>query len=257
MTHKNSEYVKSLIPSFYGCDGGNLNYPVWFCGIEHGGDFDTNKQEISEAFKANKKFDVPSSWSKNDPNYADSIYAIGNVNRYICAIYAYYSGLADLESTFPFDQDFVDQNKILCEGGIGFKMNIFPFRKKSLNSNKPSEFNKLTGNNYLDVVLQQRREFFLQQIKNSQTKLIICFGISRVNEFYDFFAKNPQETSIKHDLFIVEKNNGAKKHIDTYEFESTNDCKILVMPFLGKPAGLNGYKEMFQFAEILKARQLG
>lgn len=250
------DYTKSLIPSFYGCDGGNPKYPIWFCGIEHGGDFDKNKQEITEAFEANKKFETPSSWATNE-EYEDAIYATGNLNRYICAFYAYYAELANLDSTVSFDQNFVDNNKILCADGIGFKMNLFPFRKKTLGSNSQSEFDKLIDGNYLEEVLSTRRDFFLKQIQENQTKLIICFGISRIYEFYEFFAKDPQENSPNTRFITVKNNTGIEKNVRCYEFESVENCKILVVPFLGRPAGFNGYNEIFEFSKIIASQDLG
>lgn len=33
---------KRMVESFYGCTAGNINSPVWFCGLEWGGGYDAS-----------------------------------------------------------------------------------------------------------------------------------------------------------------------------------------------------------------------
>ena len=36
-----SEKFEKLVNSFYGCTAGNINAPIWFCGLEWGGGYDS------------------------------------------------------------------------------------------------------------------------------------------------------------------------------------------------------------------------
>lgn len=254
MSNINSEYTKSLVSSFYGCDGGNPNYPIWFCGIEHGGDYDKNKTEIFDSYLANKNFDTPASWA--DENYQESIIAPGNFNRYIAAFYANYENIVFDTLKNDVAVEFVRDNAILHPNGIGFKINLLPFRKKSLNSNSITELNSLMDGDYLTEVLNTRRKFFFNQIQEYQTKLIICSGVTLINEFYKFFSQDPTSNIPSRQSYFIENKHGQTKEVFYYEFLSIENCKILVIPFLGKHTGFNGYKEIFQFAEILKLRNL-
>lgn len=255
MSNINSEYTKSLVSSFYDCDGGNPNYPIWFCGIEHGGDYDKNKTEIFDAYLENKNFDTPTSWA--DEDYQDSITAAGNFNRYIAAFYSNYENIIFHSLKNDVAVEFVRNNGILHPNGIGFKINLLPFRKRSLDSNSITELNNLMDGDYLTEVLSARRKFFFKQIQKYQTKLVICSGITLINDFYKFFSKNPLGDIPLSQSYTIVRKNGKTKEISYYEFPSIENCKILVIPFLGKQSGFNGYKEVSQFAELIQSRNLG
>lgn len=234
-----------IIPSFYGADGGNINYPIWICGLEHGGSFEDNKEELEISIRNNLSYKTPFSWE--DEEYQDAIYAPGNLNRYLSAFYGQYEDILPKGENFnnyALDNAFVSTHKMLYRDGIGFKMNLFPLRFKSVESRDfeaiESSFNI---EQYEQLVLERRGQFYLKKIKEHNPKAIICLGISQLHYFQKFF---------KIDTFQEAYFELENKSIPYHKASLENGTDIIVIPFIGRPSGPNGYLEIYQFADLIR-----
>ena len=218
---------KNTALSFAGCDGGNLNSDVWFCGLEWGGSQrDELELPIDEAHL--------SSWSDEDFGGAWT----AQYNQKICWFLWYFLNLE--WNNGENSTTFVERHHILYsekENGIGFKMNMLPIGFPNRNSIDWNEtLQSLTGlstfNEYREWCVVNRGEFFRKkQISKYKPKVIVCTGISEVNHFVSFFTGEPN--------FTYSDNTNLK--IAYARFEDTLIC---VCPFFGGASGINSYEKM-------------
>lgn len=251
MSLKN-ELATKLMQSFYGCDGGNPYSDIWFCGMEHGGDFDDNQKEIESFAKESERYKNPLSWQ--DEYYHHSIYAPGNLNRYIAYFYAVYGDTAHQEDVC--DQAYVDNNRILypfhedsSQAGIGFKINMRPLRFKGADSYDQYNMPDLPYYNYRqysDAVIAERGAFFQEQVTKYNPKLIICLSVGEADNYFKFFGCDLN--NVKKEIMQL-----GEKEMRVYSCEK-DAATIMVIPFMGKPSGPNGYAEVKIFADSMRER---
>lgn len=237
-----------LLQSFYGGDGGNRKSEIWFCGMEHGGSIFDNIPEIV-TFKNNpEQYQNPSSWQ--DEEYKESILAAGNLNRYIAYFYAIYANTEEQEA--PCNIYYPVKNRILYpdnedaqKAGIGFKMNMRPLRFYGQSEyERYADLNILpfkTYNEYIEKVNVDRGSFYQEQIREYKPKLIICLGVTEANNYFNFFGCT-EESRVQKVIGLEQK----EITVEVGRFETT---QIMVIPFIGKPSGPNGYSEIFELAK--------
>lgn len=214
--------------SLAGCDGGNPNSEIWFCGLEHGYDSSTTLEDFL-ALSDNTIY----SWDHSD--YIGSWTA--QYNAKICWFlwYFYHLEWNDGENA----ETFVKRHHILYSEqakGIGFKLNMLPLGFKKRNAvNWTEQYQQATGfasfTEYRNWCIEYRGAFFRELIRTHKPKVIVCTGISEVSNFIRFFTGNT--------VFTYSTNPTIK--IAYAQFEDTLIC---VCPFFGGAWGINSYKKM-------------
>ncbi|AWI50963.1 hypothetical protein DDU33_05480 [Actinobacillus porcitonsillarum] len=221
-----TEKFKHTALSFAGCDGGNPKSDVWFCGLEWGGE---QKELLDPAIDENSIY----SWSSEEFEGAWT----AQYNQKICWFLWYFHNLEWNER--ENSEIFVKRHHILYsqkENGIGFKMNMLPISFPNRNSvNWNETLQELTGINsfyeYREWCVTYRGEFFRKIVQKYQPKVIVCTGISEVNNFARFFTGKPD--------FTYSDNSELK--IAYTKFENALIC---VSPFFGGASGINSYEKM-------------
>ncbi|VEJ53815.1 hypothetical protein [Pragia fontium] len=206
---------KALACSYFGCDGGNVLSDVWICGLEWGYQFDgINAEDL--------RFHECSSWE--DKVFMGSIKA--QYNQKLAWFYnAYYNWDEDI-----FNDEFVSRRKLLSKDGVGFKMNAFPIGFKNRSSVTWDEkFKSVTNLNsfeeYVDWCVKNRGEFFRKIAKESNTKMIVCTGISNKDNFFKFFDCDFDKIiSINNDIYISNIKNSTTKVVVTRFFNYQEGC---------------------------------
>ncbi|MCT8526159.1 hypothetical protein QAA01_01040 [Glaesserella parasuis] len=229
-----TEQFKHIALSFAGCDGGNPQSDVWFCGLEWGG---KQKDQLDPAIDENSIY----SWSSED---FDGAWA-AQFNQKICWFLWYFYNLE--WNNGENSEIFVKRHHILYtqkENGIGFKMNMLPIGFPNRNNiNWNETLKNLTGinsfNEYCEWCVINRGEFFRKIVQKYQPKVIVCTGISEVNNFVRFFTGNS----------IFTYSNNSELKIAYAKFENTLVCISL---FFGGSSGINSYNKMEMLVHDIK-----
>lgn len=221
-----TEKFKNTALSFAGCDGGNLQSEIWFCGLEWGG---AQREQLDPAIDENNIY----SWSHDE---FDGSW-LAQYNQKICWFLWYFHNLE--WNNGENSGIFVKRHHILYsqkENGIGFKMNMLPIgfpNRKSINWNETLQ--QLTGLNsfeeYRKWCIIHRGELFRKIVRKYQPKVIVCTGITEVNNFMQFFTCNTE----------YQTNTTEQYKFYYTKYENTLIC---VVPFFGSPSGINSYKKM-------------
>lgn len=230
-----TERFKEMALSFAGCDGGNLQSEVWFCGMEWGGSQD-NAEKVASEFDAQS---YPSSWQ--DKSFESSWNA--QYNQKICWFLHYFYDLYWERMSY---QKFIETYKIMYRNsdGCGFKMNMFPIRFKGRKDVTWDGLSEATGfdsfHAYCEWCVIHRGAFFRKLIDEHKPKLVVCTGIEEKENFFHFFTGKAS-------------------------FDAVDDCKdfslfyarygntlICVSPFFGRP--INSYAKMEELVEKIKNR---
>lgn len=230
-----TEKFKEMALSFAGCDGGNLQSEVWFCGMEWGGAQD-DAEKIAAEFDAQLK---PSSWQ--DESFEGSWDA--QYNQKVCWFLHYFHGLPWEGMSY---RNFVETYKIMYRepNGYGFKMNMLPIRFKSRNDiDWEKDLVEATGFTSFDACrewcVKHRSAFFRQLIDEHQPKLVLCTGVMEKANFFRFFTG-------KENFDVIECNGFSLFH--TWH----GDTLICVAPFFGGPNGINSYAKMENLVGAVK-----
>lgn len=230
-----TEQFKNTSLSFAGCDGGNPQSDVWFCGLEWGGE---QRNELDKPIQESEIY----AWSHEDFEGA----WLAQYNQKICWFLWYFH---NLEWNNGENSDiFVKRHHILYrqqENGIGFKMNMLPIGFPNRNNiDWNTTLKTLTGLNSFDEYRQwcvtNRGEFFRNAVIKYQPKVIVCTGISEVDNFMQFFTgKTEYENAITEKFKFYHS-----------KFENTLIC---VVPFFGGANGINSYEKMESLVSQIKS----
>ncbi|WP_069636736.1 hypothetical protein [Campylobacter pinnipediorum] len=186
-----NENFKKWALSFSGFDGGDLGnskkQSIWFCGIEWGGGFPDDKNELSKIFSEDVSV---MNWGYSNPN-ENLKYRFNS--RAMKLLSAVNGGLIKDYKNFAREvKPFVQDEKGYC------KMNLYPLSFKNTNLNLWSEnFIKATGlnnkNEYKTFIEKNRFPILQDLVKKHNPKLIICTGITYKDQFFKAFTyDNPQ-----------------------------------------------------------------
>ena len=181
---------------FSGCDGGNLEGSIWLCGIEWGlGKSHTLKEELQEDVTR------PPQKYKN----ADDVRRPPGGRPYpfntmflklVAAMRGWplekYKAIAN-EEPFPFHRE-----------SDYFKLNLFPVAFPEVDPALWKQYSAETGLSSRAEYLQWCRENRFPKIRNwvkqGQPKLIVCVGLSCIEDFHSAFGisgKRHEETPIQ------------------------------------------------------------
>ncbi|MCW9711133.1 hypothetical protein L5B71_09845 [Avibacterium sp. 21-586] len=235
-----SEQFKRTALSLAGCDGGNPASEIWFCGLEHGYDL---SEKLDEFLQLPHDKSPIYSWDHPDC-VGDWKYVY---NRKICWFLRYFYHLELYHNENM--EALVKRHHILYSeqaNGIGFKLNMYPLPFKNRSSiNWEENYQKATGfssfSEYKNWCIEYRGKYFRALLEKYRPKLIVCTGISEVNNFVRCFTGKDNFTY----------SNNAEIKIAYAKFKETLIC---VCPFFTNSSGINSYAKMEALVKDIKEK---
>ena len=212
------ENIKKYLSSFSGCIGGNLNAPIWICGIEFGGKVDIPNVLVD----INKDHRMP-----NNGEY------ISNPNS------KFDEGLRKILSII---EDNKQNLKLFTKlDDKHFRMNLYPLPYPSIKSTDDYiDALELDKQTYYDLCENIRFPFLNRLYKTYKPKILLCFGTTFTEKFM---------TAFKNDDYIIYKKNINNKKIILY---TNHENAIIISPFLRSKSGLNSDLEINIFGNEIK-----
>jgi hypothetical protein len=202
-TNGPTDFLKEVLDSWYGCSGGDLRQPVWFCGFEWcpGDDFDYSESKISEELKDYKKFP-----KKSNLRYWTGAYA--NSARWIISVAEYIRKYRRNAKT-----EFTPQNKNFWHDEWGYEnypmFNLYPIPLRG-HFNIPEEFASLTGFGgyaaYKDFCISARKNKISREIIANKPEYIIYRWKRDLDNFLTLFTPEGYETISDEDQIRVIEN---------------------------------------------------
>ncbi|MBK8815085.1 MAG: hypothetical protein IPN42_06060 [Methylococcaceae bacterium] len=230
---------------FSGCDGGNLNGSIWFCGIEWGGgsEEDWLKDSVS-------KFEyVIEPYSINDEDIEERKKEL--IPQYNAKLLKMYSVLLGKEA-----KDYKETAlayKYLGKNGHIFKMNLYPI---AFGDTKDDLWDfhhyKLTGfptkTTYKAWCQINRFNKIREWLQENKPKAIICTGVTLHKEFLMAFCgfENIHEEVKKLEKIIID---------DRYFYWmaiNNNQSFLFIIPFFGNPYGLNKDEQIINIGKKIR-----
>tara|TARA_R110002110_G_scaffold109604_2_gene273304 strand:- start:109 stop:879 length:771 start_codon:yes stop_codon:yes gene_type:complete len=239
------EKIKNGGDSFLGCDGGNINAEIWFCGVEFGG----TPKEMNTYYENHVKHYVKDKLEIPFRENYEGKYLKSKFDRYLTAMY-----LILLEN-YSFDKtvdsividDFL-KNKLYNKNSKSFKLNLFPIAKKDVSWDKEIE-EKLNINRdvYYSSMFKGRSKFFQDIISKYQPKTIICFSPTNHSDYFiKAFLKDRKLLEFKFDYF-TDRNN--KEHL--IKIIRHKKTQYIIMPFLGM-GNITNHEDVINISEFIK-----
>lgn len=244
---------EELALSFYGCDGGNLKSPVWFCGLEWGGELHWDNDVNINTLATERGYQTPFDQEAIESDYMTNVSwsdgfegAVTNgVNQKICWFLNYYLAI-DPTDSYDYAQ-FVIDHKICHKGddGLGFKMNLFPMNAPNHDYSWDVKRAQFTGfesrSAYEEWCLKHRGEYFRVLLKKYQPEIIIVLGKTHVHKFIQFFGCEDAEN------FELDKNGVSI----SYRKIPNTDTYLIISPFFGGASGINSFNKMKDLTNLV------
>jgi hypothetical protein len=236
MEIKETEQFSLWAKGYSGCDGGNIDGAIWFCGIEYGGN------EDEKSFKFN---DVSQPMEIPDDEREGFLKFQYNIK--VAKIYTAILG-EDVSRYFKT----VLRDKLFAQESHAFKMNLYPisFHHDSDDLWQEWLFRKTglpTKSIYKAWCQLYRFPEIRKWVKNYSPKLIITTGITYQNEF--IMAFDGVETIFKGTLNT--KNLSGRDFVWSYINE--NKTVLAITPFFGGRYGLNSDKLIQDFGNEIQS----
>jgi len=243
-----NENFKRWACSLSGCDGGNPKAKMWISGIEWGiGEYPYEKYYLEELPKEIEKGEyVPADkYPWNDTLEPKKGQYGKNVAKLVSAING--KKVEDYNS-------FVENT----DGSELFKLNLYPiaFKNTSDSSWKEYKLDELTGfpekHLFRTWCFFNRFPVFAQKVINNEPKVIIGTGISYLTDFFACFhglKEMKSKINANHIVSSYSTNDSPRYY---YWSKITNETTLFVIPFLGKPSGLNSNELIQKMGDKIK-----
>ena len=252
------ELFCNFVSSFSGCSAGNINSPIWLCGLEHGGGF-SETEPITENWLREATTPFESLHIANGQKFMDSFFAprspfCHGVVRSLTML-----KLGDIPSDFQTETSWLESKGIIGANGLALVLNAFPVSMKSrsvsdkawaqdykvhLNNGQIVPLNEWSTIPYFWIykkwAIEQRRVIFSKTRELKAPKLILCSGSNEVMLFFELFSARLSNSTVLCDpdnevppTFVSCIQNGGNKP----------DTLIAVVPFFGyQKYTLNSYE---------------
>lgn len=238
-----NDQLKELMPTFYGCNGGNLNSKIWICGTKW------RTKEIKNQYKSIDDYleqEIPKAYAKID-NYRDIATLpqfhwereseFKNLSNYIIkCIGLYYAidtsdfNLKNLKYNDKF-KNYVKIGKSLTYSGKGFHMNRSPVARKNVNQ-------KITCCNPEEYI-NYRVKFFQNLISKYNPKVIVATSYMRADDLAKFFGtefknlSNEGSEGLCYYGYLPTKNNTRTallitKHFERVSYEYISNIAVFI-----------------------------
>ena len=186
-----SEFQRT-VESFYGCTAGNINSPVWFCGLEWGGGYDPSVPIPVQDLKP-YGFEELHCWSAKE--YWDSFWS--QRSKFCEGVVKLLIGIRDGEYKGEkgiFDRDYLMERNLIGSKGLALILNAFPISMHGTTARENSwktyqirmsdgtplllkDWTKLdTFNDYSKFVFKYRTDVYSNELQKRRPQLVVCFG---------------------------------------------------------------------------------
>lgn len=265
-----AEFLR-VVQSFYGCTGGNVNSPVWLCGLEWGGGLSTDVPTFISSW-APCPFEDLQYWSWQE--FRDNFWApkskfCQNVLKVLLVIqkgqnysdqdysqhwrvYAHQrtvglNGLALILNAFPIS---FAHRSVAAESWKAYKVLFSDGSQKSF----PDWTGLKTFWEYKDTVLQYRSETYIATRRKYCPKLIVCFGKDSADDFRRLWGVSVDKKSGSD--FTISKDNNDSNDCFGYVLDNglgKQETLLFIIPFLSGPYGLTTSEQIKKvFTDLLK-----
>lgn len=173
--------IQNFLLGFSGCTGGNIHSPIWFCGIEWGGGYET--VEELEEYIAQKEL-----WEKCPVGDETTLeYPYGRTTiKLLTSIYG--SNVEDYINFFETYKPTYTNSEKSC-----FQLNLYPIAFKNTD---PKYWNKnydrLLGfkdkPEYVRWCQRYRFAEINKWVDRYRPELVVCFGLNYENDFNSAFS---------------------------------------------------------------------
>ncbi|MCM1512214.1 MAG: hypothetical protein NC112_03765 [Oxalobacter formigenes] len=270
------ENFRQAAASLYGYNGGNLESPIWLCALEWGGGYSPEKPEDpadqEKGFFADFEPEPISpqtlkGFIKGDWN------GDGRGRQGGSAFYRVQVGLLKaIIDAGAYDgkdpAEWVDAFRFFDKGCYGLSLNAFPVSMSGRSSawqywyeskvlkvgGELLSFAEWTGIDtfyqYLDWVIETRRETFCAFRRKYRPAIIYCGGKGEAHRFFQLWTDGQDKDAEKGELHIGRfksryywLNNGEKHH---------PTLLVLGYFFGSAPYALNSYEDIFQHGKALR-----
>ena len=239
------EKIKENGRSFLGIDGGNIKVPIWFCGIEFGGDLTEMEKYYKSTIKYNpiKEFDISIPFRENAGDFEKSTY-----DRYLSAMYINLFKMKKLSNgydTKPIEK--VLREELYNKNSKIFKLNLYPLAKKSTEWDRTIESKLgIPKETYYKDIFTKRQLFLKELVYKFKPKTIICTSTNEYrDEFIEAFLNENEIINFKW-IYLNYKNKKFK--ISEYKTDMTT---LIIIPFLGR-GNLSSYLDVIFMADYLR-----
>lgn len=241
--------------SFAGCDGGDANAEIWLAGIEWGLAKDKGDTEYEKVLRKYYENDLPAK-IKSGVGRAESdkydwarslTYTYGrSVAKLYCAIKE-----LDIRDYKKLSRSFLPQDI--------FRVNLYPIAFRGTVAKDAWKKFNLQKMTYCETkelykfwCFYKRFPFFQEYIANQPNppKVIICTGVTHLNEFYACFAGNKFSPDIKIEKIKYQRKGQTETRLLYYT--KNNSTLFVVIPFFSSQSGLNSFESIQAVGDFIR-----
>lgn len=250
---------QKIVESFYGCTTGNVDSPVWFCGLEWGGGYD---KDVPILLHEMKPYDFGSLQCWSIEEFKDAFWAprskfCQNVLKILVAIQK-----GSYESKdYNISWSEYEKRRLIGPNGLALILNAFPisFAGRSTANKNWTEYsfrfldgskNKIwvelglkTFGDYENYVLEHRAPVYIAERKKRCPKLIIGFGYE--GKFQKLWGANEEWEQADFQIAIDNKRKCYGYILDNGP--RTPKTVLFITPF---PSGIYGLTKDEQFNKV-------
>ncbi len=245
------------VTSFSGCDGGNPTAKTWACGIEWGFSATEDVKDLDSFYKNYYQNELKEEINKGKFIFKNDFYDWKD-----SFTYPYGKNVAKLYTAIYSDMDiyeyenFINANIETHKNDL-FKLNLYPI---AFNSTDDSLWRKYKVQDTLGFpdkasfnawCATNRFPVFAEKVNEHKPRLIICTGVTYLNDFYNCFIGQGDKSYIT--SFQLTDNSDTNKHPRTcYKVIKNNQTAMFVIPFFSGSYGLNSSTLIKKLAEEIK-----
>lgn len=257
---------KKMVESFYGCTVGNINSPVWFCGLEWGGGYDSKTPIPIQNLEP---YDLETIQCFSIDEHWNNFWASGS--KFCEGVVKLLIGIRDGEydpNKRTWDPKVLADANLIGPKGLALTLNAFHIsmsgtsqRQKSWNSYQirlssgatlllKDWTNLETFDDYKNFVLKHRAETYIKELQKRKPQLVVCFGYNGherlfgVQEHQEALDESFSSTGTGSNDCLLYK----VPHTDSESFSL-----VLVTPFPQGRYGLNSDDKMNIVARNISA----
>lgn len=242
-----------------GCDGGDIeNAKVWLCGIEPG----YKKDDLNESESKRQKYyseDILEE-IKESKKYSGEIYNFESLNKHpfnrqFAKLYSEIRGIG-IEN-YLVNLPFFNKQDV-------FKLNLFPIAFRRDHNSQWKHYNLQhtftmfeNKENYRNWCREVRFPYFKKLIKMHNPDIIICTGLSYLNDFIKSFGDDDLRIEDLSEYSLVDSSLSNSKVRKVYQYRLSNGTQFFVLPFFMGRYGLNSHNLLKQVGEIMHKKIYG
>lgn len=257
---------QQMVESFYGCTVGNINSPVWFCGLEWGGGYDS---KIPIPIQNLEPYDLETIQCFSIEEHWNNFWATGS--KFCEGVVKLLIGIRDGEydsNKWTRDPKVLSDLNLIGPKGLALTLNAFPIsmsgtsqRQQSWNSYQirissgatlllKDWTNLETFDDYKNFVLKYRAETYIKELQKRKPQLVVCFGY---NGHERLFGVQEHQEALDESFSCTGAENRDCFLYKVPHTDSESFSLVLVTPFPQGRYGLNSDNKMNVVANNISA----